>query len=153
MDRLGNILLERGVVKRGGWLFDHIDGCAKQYRCGTVLYLLALLAVSYGIVINRAVGAPGHGKCEVDGGNAVDERYIKTKMCLIEAPDGDASTRQMSAHAMAGNALTSFAAECARICSSRERAHGVKSEIKSRKREDSARIKERHYHVEDQDLV
>jgi hypothetical protein len=153
MDRLVSLLLERGVLKRGGWVLDHTDGCAKQYRCGTALYLLALLAVSYGIVIDRAVGAPGHGKCEVDGGNAVDKRYIETKMCLIEAPDCDASSRRMSAHAMAGNALTSFAAECARICSSRERAHGVKSEIKSKKREDSSKMKARHYHVEDQSLV
>jgi hypothetical protein len=74
-------------------------------------------------------------------------------MCLIEAPDGEASARRMSAHAMAGDALTSFAEECARICSTRERAEGVKSEIKSKKREDSSRMKARFYHVENQSLV
>ncbi len=82
------------------------------------------------------MGAPSHGKCEVDGANAVDKRFIETKMCLIEAPDREASTRRMSAHAMTGDALTSFAAEYARICSTRERAEGVKSKIKSKKRED-----------------
>jgi hypothetical protein len=153
MDRLVNLLLQRGVLKCGGWILDHTDGCAKQYRCGTALYLLALLAVSYGIVVDWAIGAPGHGKCEVDGANAVDKRFIETKMCLIEAPDCEASSRRMSAHAMAGEALTSFAAECARICSTRERSEGVKSEMKSKKREDSSRMKARFYHVEDQSLV
>jgi hypothetical protein len=153
MDRLVNLLLERGVLKRSSWILDHTDGCAKQYRCGTAMYLLALLAVSYGIVVDWAVGAPGHGKCKVGGANAVDKWFIETKMCLIEAPDGEASARRMSAHAMAGEALTSFAEECARICSTRERAEGVKSKIKSKKREDSSRMKARFYHVEDQSLV
>jgi hypothetical protein len=94
MDRLVNLLLERGVLKRGSWVLDHTDGCAKQYRCGTALYLLALLAVSYGIVVDRAVGAPGHGKCEVDGANAVDNVSLKRKCASLRLlmarpqPDG-----------------------------------------------------------------
>ena len=47
------------------------------------MYLLALLAVSYGIIVDRAVGAPGHGKCEVDGANAVDKRFIETKCASL----------------------------------------------------------------------
>jgi hypothetical protein len=117
---LVNLLLKRRVSKRGLWMFDHTDGCAKQYWCDTALYLLALLSVNYSMLVYHAVGAPSHGKCEVDGGNAVEKRYVVTKRYLIEAPNGDASTRRMSAHAMAGNAQTSFAVECACICSSRE---------------------------------
>jgi hypothetical protein len=153
MDLLVNLLFQKGVMKRGSWMLDNTDGCAKQYRCGTALYLLALLAVTYDIVIDRAIGAPGHGKCEVDGGNAVDKQFIEKKMCLIEAPDAEASARRMAAHAMAEGALLSFAAECVRICSTRERAEGVKSEGKSKKREERARMKSRHYHLQDPNMV
>jgi hypothetical protein len=153
MDHLVNLLFEKGVMKRGSWMLDNTDGCAKQYRCGTALYLLALLAVTHGIVVDRAIGAPGHGKCEVDGGNAVDKRFIEKKMCLVEAPDADASSRRMAAHAMAEGAMSSFAAECVRICSTRERAEGVKSEVKSKKREAQAKMKSRHYHIQDPNMV
>jgi hypothetical protein len=153
MDKLINLLFQKGVMKRGSWMLDNTDGCAKQYRCGTALYLLALLAVTNGIVVDRAIGAPGHGKCEVDGGNAVDKRFIGKKMCLIEAPDAEASNRRMAAHAMAEGAISSFASECVRICSTRERAEGVKSEVKSKKREQRAKMKARHYHLQDPNMV
>jgi hypothetical protein len=102
-----------------------------QMRHSTVL--MALLAVTHGIVIDRAVGAPGHGKCKVDGGNTVDKRFFEKKMCLVEAPDEEASSCRMAAHVMAEGSMSSFAAECVRICSTRERAEGVKSEVKSKK--------------------
>jgi hypothetical protein len=77
----------------------------------TALYLLALLAVTHGI--DQAIGAPGHGMCKVDGGNAVNKRFIEKKMCLIEVPDAEASSRRMTAHAMAEGAYVQL---CGRVC-------------------------------------
>jgi hypothetical protein len=74
-------------------------------------------------------------------------------MCLVEAPDAEASSRRMAAHMMAEGALSSFAAECVCICSTRERAEGVKSEVKSKKREAQAKMKSRHYHIQDPNMV
>ena len=48
-------------------VFSIVDGCAVQYRCGTVLHSLAHLAMSKNIVYTRCIQAPGHGKAEVDG--------------------------------------------------------------------------------------
>eukprot|EP00957_Ditylum_brightwellii_P048693 3694718-Ditylum_brightwellii.AAC.1 len=52
------------------------DGCAKQYRCAIDMYLLSLISVRFNIVIDRAVGAPGHGKDMVDGLNATDKAFF-----------------------------------------------------------------------------
>jgi hypothetical protein len=69
-------LFKEGIIKEGSTILDHTNGCSKQYRSATVLYCLSLLAASYSITIDRAIGAPGHGKDEVDGLNATDKRYI-----------------------------------------------------------------------------
>ena len=65
---------------------DDTDGCAKQYGSATALYLLSLIAVSYRVVYDRAIGAPGHGKDEVDGLNAIDKCFIAEKMRLVTTP-------------------------------------------------------------------
>ena len=53
-------------------IYDIVDGCAVQYRCGTVLHSLAHLAKARNICYTRCIQAPGHGKAEVDaeGGEA-----------------------------------------------------------------------------------
>ena len=43
-------------------ILDHSDGCSKQYRCGTALYLLSVLSSQFGVTFDRMIGAPGHGK-------------------------------------------------------------------------------------------
>jgi hypothetical protein len=59
-------LFENNVMKIGSTEWQNTDGCGKQYRCGTALYLLSLLASQKHVVIGRAIGAPGHGKDIVD---------------------------------------------------------------------------------------
>jgi hypothetical protein len=39
------------------------DGCAGQYKCGTALYLLSMLAQKTGKVVYHFVKCAGHGKC------------------------------------------------------------------------------------------
>jgi hypothetical protein len=54
--------LSKNYLIQQGWLvLDDTDGCAKQYRSATPLYLLSLIAVTYRIVYDRAIGALGHG--------------------------------------------------------------------------------------------
>ena len=43
----------------------------------------------------------------------------------------------------------SLAVECARLCSDKARSSGVKSKGKYRKWESEAKMKQRHYHVQD----
>ena len=41
-------------------MWENIYGCAEQYRCATVIYLLSMTAHEYNIIINCGVGALGH---------------------------------------------------------------------------------------------
>eukprot|EP00957_Ditylum_brightwellii_P183226 13956607-Ditylum_brightwellii.AAC.1 len=56
-------------------MWQATEGCAKQYRCATAKYLLSLISVSFNIIIDRAVRAPGHRKDKVDGLNASDKAF------------------------------------------------------------------------------
>jgi hypothetical protein len=142
-------LEDAGIIQKGSTNLEDTDGCAKQYRSGTSLYLNTLLATTHGIVIDRAVGAPGHGKDEVDGLNAVDKRFINEKMALIITPEENESSNRMHAAARVDDASMSIAAEAARMCRHENRAEGVKSEGKYRKREESSSMKKRIYHVDE----
>jgi hypothetical protein len=144
-------LFENFLLQKGCLLLDDTDGCAKQYRSATALYLLSLIAVTYGIVYDRAIGAPGHGKDEVDGLNAVDKRFITEKMSLVVTPEANESLKRVAAEAMVEGVSKSIAEEAARLCSDATRIEGVKSEGKYLKRETNASMKKRLYHVHDED--
>jgi hypothetical protein len=85
------------------------------------LYSLSLLAASYGIKIDRAIGAPRHGKDEVDVLNAPGRRYIKKKMCQSQAPGVDERAPQMAAEEMVEGLNKSIAKEAARLCSQEQK--------------------------------
>ena len=68
--QLIEILLQRKVLKKFfTWLWETTDGCAKQYRCATAIYLMSTISARYNIVIDRAICAPGHGKSKIDSQN------------------------------------------------------------------------------------
>ena len=73
-------LLRRGMIQRRTFklVMDLVDGCATQYRCGTVLYFLIKLANEFQIIYDRAVNPPGQGKCVVDGKNGQDKKLLAT---------------------------------------------------------------------------
>ena len=102
------------------------DECSKQYRCGSALCFLSYISVSYKIIIDRMIGAPGHGNGLVDGINTSDKRYLKGKICMIGAPEVDYCSKRINGHSMIGNAHYSFADECKRLCECSDRKNGVK---------------------------
>eukprot|EP00957_Ditylum_brightwellii_P184943 14085072-Ditylum_brightwellii.AAC.1 len=66
---------------------DDTDDCSKQCRSALSLYLISTISMKYGIVIDHAVGAPGHGKNVMDGLNAVDKRYLRTAILRNSIPE------------------------------------------------------------------
>eukprot|EP00957_Ditylum_brightwellii_P205844 15345682-Ditylum_brightwellii.AAC.1 len=68
--------------------------------------------MKYGIVINHAVGAPGHGKDVVDGSNVVDKRYLRTVMLRNSIPEEDKKVKIISCHSATQMVSASFDAEC-----------------------------------------
>ena len=53
-------------------VWEVTDGCAKKYRCALDIYLMTVLSSSYGIIMARAINAPGHRNNVVDGINATE---------------------------------------------------------------------------------
>ena len=56
-------------------MWDHTYSCAKCYCCASAIYLLSCLTLELSIIIDRAVGSPGHGNV-VDGLNARYKRVL-----------------------------------------------------------------------------
>ena len=71
-------LLESGILEYGmSTVWEGTDGCSKQYRCDLAIYLMNVLSSSCGIILDRAMNAPVHGKNIVDGLYATDKLYLK----------------------------------------------------------------------------
>ena len=126
-------MMRNAVMRKGSIWFDNCDGCTKQYRCGTALYLLSNLSFANEIIVNWMVGAPGHGKGEVDSFNAIDKQFLLTGTASIVLPGVSKSCNRMAAEAMVNGISKSLAKECARLCSDSRRIEGVKSESKYKK--------------------
>ena len=58
--------------------------CADQYSCMTALYLLSILAHKYNIIIDRVVGATGHGIEVVDGLNDTKNKILSMLMKPVQ---------------------------------------------------------------------
>ena len=84
MTVLMDYLLEKKLLRKGSTLYCNTDGAAKQYRCANTICYLSFLSSKYHINIDRAIGAPGHGKDIVDGLNTVDKHYLKKLMKITK---------------------------------------------------------------------
>ena len=146
MHKLFKTLIQRGVIKRGSVNWDDTDGCAKQYRCATALYMLTMLAVSFHIVIDRAIGAPGHGKSEIDGLMAVDKVFLRSLFRTIIIPEAREGANRFSAATVVEGKETSLATQCVLACRNPTRINGVKSHRKYKKRDELRVIKKRSYY-------
>eukprot|EP00957_Ditylum_brightwellii_P101586 7741823-Ditylum_brightwellii.AAC.1 len=63
----------KGIEREQSAIMEDTDGCSKQDRSASSLYLISTVCMKYGTVIDHVVGAPGHSKGVVDGLNAVDK--------------------------------------------------------------------------------
>jgi hypothetical protein len=70
---------------------------------------------------------------------------------MVSNPGNDESERKMKAYSQSEreNETTSFARECLRLCTVRDRKDGVKSSAKYAKREKAAKISARHYYLQE----
>ena len=68
-------------------MWDHTDGCSKQYPCASEIYLLTYIALNFIIIIDSSVGAPGHGKYVVDDLNVRKKMILNLSMENILSPE------------------------------------------------------------------
>ena len=60
-----------------------IDGCINKYRCSNIMWLLFVLAFTWGVIIDICMDIPGRGRGKIDGICESDNKYLKQKMCMI----------------------------------------------------------------------
>ena len=76
MNQLVQELKKDKILCDGGRILASTDGCAKQCKCSTAICWMSLLSFKHNVVVDRAIGCPAHGKCEVDAINGVDKNTI-----------------------------------------------------------------------------
>lgn len=156
-----NDLCKRGMIKRDTLkiVMDIVDGCGEQYRCGKVLYFLAKLSFEFDMIYDRAVQAPGHGKCIVDALNGIDKRVldaaIRCKSAIAKTEKNisagaltmglhqiDTDGKRVSAAKWAFNELTSDERKC-----------GIYAAGSNNKKATSQVIEKRTYHYREEDAA
>ena len=112
-------------------LVSIVDGCAVQYRCGTVCYQLCLLAKEFNnIVYDPLVQAPGHGKCTVDATNGMDKTLLNLFFsCLVAHPEElESGLKRVLTHTRGEDGEEiSLAEVCYNILNDPERTMGARS--------------------------
>ena len=68
-------------------MWDHMDGCANQYRCESAINLLSCLALDFSIIIIRVVRIPVNRKDVVDGLNGRNKWMIKSATTNLLNPE------------------------------------------------------------------
>ena len=107
-----------------------VDGCAAQYRSGSVCYELCQLAMEFGIVYDRIIQASGHGKCVVDAMNGIDKTLLDMFFnCLVAHPEElqDGVKRVLTHDKDEDGVLVSLADVCYEILNDPDRKNGARS--------------------------
>ena len=68
-------------------MWEHTDGCAKQFSCSSTNYILSCLSLEFSIIIYILVGAPKHRKYLVGGLHDRYKRILKLAMSKILNPE------------------------------------------------------------------
>eukprot|EP00957_Ditylum_brightwellii_P134051 10220134-Ditylum_brightwellii.AAC.1 len=110
------VLLDSNRIERGkSTILEDTDGCLKQYRSASLLYLSSTICMKYDIVIDHAVGVPGHDKYVVDGSNTADKRFLRTAMLRNSILEEHNNAKTMSSNSATLMGSASFASECRRL--------------------------------------
>ena len=136
MFHLLKIFLESGILVSGmSKVWEDIDGCANQYRCDLAIYLMNVLSSSYGIIMDRAINATGHGKNVVDGLNAMYRYYLKGKIELIGKLGSNDTTKIGMIPSASKYFSIKFPDQCLHIINNKEILNGIKGTTKMQERE------------------
>ena len=102
--KAGNLLVAMLSV-----LYETMDGCAKQYRSGTALYLMAYTAMEFRICINRMIMAPGHGKSPIDSQNGVIKTKCNALTRMTSTPESQEHHKYIKGHTVEDGKFKSMA--------------------------------------------
>ena len=105
-------------------IWENNDGCAKQYRCATALYLMSVLSQRHPIIFYRGIIAPGHGKDVVDGLNDIGKRYMYQLMSTVQLLGSKIFEKHILMHYCTPKHYVSLAKEFQKHISNDDCKHG-----------------------------
>ena len=79
-------------------IWENTNGCAKQYRRASALYLMSVMSRCYSIIIDRGISVPRHVKEVVDGLNDFYKRLIYQLMSTVQLPESNGFHSQIQMH-------------------------------------------------------
>ena len=94
-----------------------------------------VLSYSYGIIIDRAINAPCHGKNAVDGLNSSYKFYLKGEMELIGKLASNDTTNIGMLTSASKDVSIKFSDQCLNILNRKEILNGLKGSTKIQKRQ------------------
>ena len=149
MKFLYKLLIEENKLERFvSTMWEDTDGCASQYRCAVAIYLTTVLSASLNITIDRAIGAPGHGKDVVDGLNARDKCYLREQLQRIVKDLYNPELQVAPVHDATPDGEINFAEQMKSILADSKYFAGQTGSNKMKLRESQAKFKERYYHIQ-----
>ena len=106
------------ITKHRTRIYDHTDGCSAQYRSANAIFLMTILSINHGVIIDRMVHAPGHGKGKVDGLAALIKRVLMLCMRNVTrtANDNEICDYQIKPWSHDDKNEMSFVEQAVRIC-------------------------------------
>jgi hypothetical protein len=140
-------LQQRGYLERftGATLFKQSDGCSAQYTSGTAIFCSIMIANRYGIMVNKMITCPQHGKGTVDAISGGDKHYAQRHFLTANLAGGELDNYTIGFD----DKEVDPAAEIARILSAPSHVSGLEGYVQSKKKHGQATIRERHYQVID----
>ena len=82
-----------------GWrLLGVTCGCAKQHRSVTALFFLSVIAVEFGIVMDRAISCAGHKKSSTGALSGAVKNTIISKLGRKVQTDREGNGRELTKH-------------------------------------------------------
>ena len=142
------LLQNRKVLMIKNSYTRNTDVCAEQYRYETELYLLSMLYHAYKIVIDRGVGAYGHGKYVPYVLNTTGNNILTMLMTTVQLTDAAINKSQIVIHTTTINTYISISRVFKNI-SDPTHAHGLIDHGKDRKRASKHKQTDREYHFKD----
>ncbi len=146
------------LKQRGNLTNDEINmiifftsGCAGQYKCGTALYLLSMLAQRTGKNVYHFVKCAGHGKCRCNEEGGCQKAFYKTafdKFVTLPEQHMDGKRWALS-HKVEGGSIISLASTVFNILQDDDYVHGARSHSSWKKKECGHIITERRFILQD----
>ena len=120
------------------------DGCAGQYKCGTALYLLSMLAQKTGTLTYHFVKCAGHGKCRCDAEGGCHKTFCDTAFDkFVSVPEQHVHGKQWTpSHKVQGGSIISLASIVYNILQDEDYVRGARSHSCRTKKEEQRVISE-----------